>query len=50
MWGVVQYNGKIPEKRWGHCAVVYQNRMFIIGGSARVICYKDVYSYDFGKF
>lgn len=49
-WSVVQATGIIPEERSGHCAVVFQNKLMIIGGCNAVVNFKDLHSYDFGKF
>jgi hypothetical protein len=49
-WSRVQTAGKGPEGRWGHSAVVMDNKLFIIGGCDNVLSCKDIYKLQLTKY
>lgn len=48
-WSRVQAQGKNPEGRWGHSAVVMDNKLFIIGGCDNVLSCKDIFKLNLRK-
>lgn len=46
-WNSVKYYGKGPGVRWGHKAVVFKNKFYVIGGADNFSCYNDCFIFDF---
>jgi hypothetical protein len=47
-WSEVQTVGPVPQRRWAHLAVVYEHKMWILGGCDSVINYNHLFEFDFG--
>ncbi len=49
-WQKIDANGILPSERSHHSALVYENKMFIIGGYDWINTYSDVWSFDISTF
>jgi hypothetical protein len=50
-WENLEHFSKLDDDyfpRWGHSAVVHNNKMWIAGGCDNVIHFKDIHKFDFG--
>ena len=46
-WSAVHSFGPTPERRWGHSAVAYSGKMWVLGGCDSVINYSQLLQFDF---
>eukprot|EP01130_Rhizamoeba_saxonica_P007493 TRINITY_DN3031_c2_g1_i3.p1 TRINITY_DN3031_c2_g1~~TRINITY_DN3031_c2_g1_i3.p1 ORF type:complete len:441 (-),score=87.87 TRINITY_DN3031_c2_g1_i3:47-1369(-) len=46
-WTRVYIPGFKPRPRWGHTSVIFDGKMYILGGKDSVVSFKDIYRYSF---
>jgi len=48
-WSLVNARGTLPRPRWGHKAVVYNDKMYMFGGQDLIKTFDDLYEFCFGR-